>query len=223
MNNQNNQPRKNPHPHTPPHKTFGRHLKTMRQRFQESLGEVSGAVEIAVEQLDSFERGAELPNEDILMLLISHFNLGDDEAVELWELAGYDINTRQQMLDGDDPEPSHDRYDRRDQHSRQHAHTAQSIPIMMIALDNRVLYSNGADIVTDDAGLVLNFMQTAHASQSSQNSQSPQSDASSQRYAVSRVGMSYDQAEQLMQTLNRALMHKKYLSGPKQLPPSGTN
>lgn len=189
----------NPHPHTPPHKTFGRYLKTMRQKLQESLGEVSGAVEIAVEQLDRYERGAELPNEDILMLLICHFNLGDDEAVELWELAGYDLNDRRlvgEREDRDDAAESNDQFTQA---------AGSPVPVMMITLDNRVLYTNGAEIVTDESGVVVNFMQ---------------SDGNKQRYAVSRMGMSYVQAEQLVQNLHRALMHKKYLSGPKQLPPS---
>ncbi len=171
----------------------------MRQRFQESLGEVSGAVEIAVEQLDQFERGAELPNEDILMLLISHFNLADDEAVEMWELAGYDLSVRQRMQDGEQIESSN---------PSEPTSFRQPSPIMMIALDSRVLYTNGADIITDDSGVVINFTQADSNNQ--------------QRYAVSRVGMSYVQAEQLLQTLGRALMHKKYLSGPKQLPPSAS-
>jgi len=181
----------NPHPHTPPHKSVGKYLKSMRQKFQESLGEVSGAVEIAVEQLDSFERGAELPNEDILMLLISHFNMGDDEAVKLWELAGYDLSDRRLPNERDS--------------ETEREPVGNGAPVMMISLDNRVLYTNGADIVTDDAGVVINFMQ---------------SDGNKQRYPVSRVGMSHTQAEQLLETLKRALMHRKYLSGPKQLPPA---
>jgi hypothetical protein len=77
---------------------------------------------------------------------------------------------------------------------------------MLLAMDNRVLYTNGVEIVTDDAGVVLGFTH---------------SDGSSQPpHAVSRVGMSYGQAEQLLQTLQRALLHQKYLSGPKSLPPN---
>ena len=130
------------------------------------------------------------------MLLISHFGLGDDEAVRMWELAGYDLSVRQRMQDGEQVEPSAPSDERT---------FRQPNPIMMITLDNRVLYTNGADIATDDAGVVVNFTQSDSSNQ--------------QRYAVSRVGMSYVQAEQLLQTLGRALMHKKYLSGPKQLPP----
>ena len=197
------------HPHTPPYKQFGRCLKAMRQRFQESLGEVSGAVEVAVEQLDRFERGAELPNEDILMLLISHFNLGDEEAVALWELAGYEPDDR---LFGDDEEDeAADHRNERNESNDRAAQPGRSLtnaPVMMIALDNRVLYTNGAEIVTDNAGLVINFIQSDNAAKNPQ------------RYAVSRVGMSYDQAEQLLATLNRALLHKRYLSGPKRLPPT---
>jgi hypothetical protein len=169
----------------------------MRQRLQESLGETSGAVEIAVEQLDRFERGAELPSEDILMLLISHFNLPDDEALKLWGLAGYDSRTQPFATDSDAADNGQPLV------AGDVAH--HPIQVMVLALDSRILYTNGAEIVTDDNGVVLNF------TQSDSNAQSPA--------AISRVGMSYSQAEQLLQTLQRALLHQKYLSGPKQLPP----
>jgi transcriptional regulator with XRE-family HTH domain len=190
------------HPHTPPHKSLGRFLKTMRQRLQESLGETSGAVEIAVEQLDRFERGAERPSEDILMLLISHFGLPEDEAVTVWELAGYDRRART-FNDNDDYED----YKEAAQQRQQPMH------IMLLAMDNRILYTNGVEVVTDNAGVVMNFTQTDGANASGNNPLPS---------AVSRVGMSYAQAEQLLQTLQRALLHKKYLSGPKRLPPSSS-
>ena len=181
--------------HNQPHKVLGRFLKTMRQRVQESLGETSGAVEIAVEQLDRFERGAEVPSEDILLLLISHFNLHDDEAVKIWELAGYD--SRGQVFGDDDSTD-----DERGRYTERVPHAAH---VMLLALDNRILYVNGAEIVTDANGVVLNF------TQNDSNGQSPAS--------VSKVGMSYEQAEQLSQILQRALLHQKYQSGPKRLPP----
>jgi hypothetical protein len=174
----------------------------MRQRIQESLGETSGAVEIAVEQLDRFERGAERPTEDILMLLISHFGLQDDEAVRIWELAGYDTNSPQftdNVFDDDRSESSDTNTTTRPQQPH----------IMLLALDTRVMYSNGVNISGDNAGLVLSFLQT-------EDSGKPQP----QTYPISRIGMSYDQAEQLLVTLQKALLHKKYLNGPKQLPPS---
>jgi transcriptional regulator with XRE-family HTH domain len=182
-------------------KTFGKYLKTMRQKLQETLGETSGAVEIDVEQLDRFERGSELPSEDILMLLISHFNLADDEAVELWELAGYDydgnFNDARGRRDNDDS-------------ARQ---PMPNTPVMLLALDSRVLFTNGVDLSADDAGMVLNFMQNGHDDKG-QNGQ---------RYPVSRIGMSFEQAEKLVEIMQKALLHKKYMSGPRQLPPTANS
>jgi transcriptional regulator with XRE-family HTH domain len=182
------QPDQSHQSHLPPHRILGRYLKTMRQRLQESLGETSGAVEIAVEQLDRFERGSERPSEDILMLLISHFGLADDEALKVWEMAGYD-RRNQPFSDADFDGPG----------------MRQAIPVMLLAMDSRVLYTNGIETMADESGLVVNFMQT------DKQGQPP--------HTVSRIGMSYAQAEQLMQNLQRAILHRQYLSGPKQLPP----
>src|ERR1044072_1270336 len=113
----------NPYPHKPPFKTLGKYMKTLRQKQHESLGETSGAVEIDVEKLDRYERGVEPPTEDILLLLISHFGLKDEEAVELWELAGYSRN---------DVETSADR-------GRASTGT-RAMQVTLVALDNRVLH-----------------------------------------------------------------------------------
>jgi len=181
----------NPNQHKsshPPFKVLGKYLKTMRQKFQESLGETSGAVEIQVEQLDRFERGVEAPSEDILLLLISHFNVQDDEAVELWELAGYERSSR---LNGE--------ADRTDTQQR------QPVPVMLLAVDNRILYSNGVEIDADENGMVLQFLQNA--------------DSEQEKATVSRIGISHDQAERLIHQLQTEVLRKRYLSGPRQLPP----
>ena len=54
------------------------------------MAEVSGAVEIDEQSLQRIEQGKERPTEDILMLLINHFGMQDDDAANLWQLAGYD-------------------------------------------------------------------------------------------------------------------------------------
>ena len=73
-----------------PYKRLGRYLKQLRINLQESIAEVSGAVEVDVNQLSEIETGATRPSEDILLLLISHFSVKEDEAVKLWELAEFD-------------------------------------------------------------------------------------------------------------------------------------
>src|ERR1700760_3871302 len=72
-----------------PFRTLGRQLKALRNRLNESIAEASGAVEIDAEALASYELGKSRPTEDVLLLLISHFGAKDDEAVRLWEMAGY--------------------------------------------------------------------------------------------------------------------------------------
>lgn len=169
---------------TPPYKNLGNQLLHLRQSRQETVAEVSGAVEIEPSALERIEQGIELPAEDILLLLISHFNIHDDEAVKLWELAGYDHDER-------GPE--------------QQAHNLGKQPVLMVlGLDSRIVYSNGVNVSADPSGVVMSFMQYA--------------DPTQQAVAVSRVGMSREQAEKVLETLQQALLRDKYASGPKSLP-----
>jgi transcriptional regulator with XRE-family HTH domain len=188
-----------------PHKSLGRQLKVMRQRLQESLGETSGAVEIEVEQLDRFERGAELPSEDILMLLISHFGVADDEAVKVWELAGYEQQARQMRGDGEEIF-----FDDHQGGGQPNGRGGQP-HIMLLALDQRVLYTNTSAIDSDDAGIVINFSQAEPGN----------GPKAGQQYVVGRMGMSYVQAEELVRGLQQVILRKQYLSGPKGLPSGG--
>lgn len=169
---------------TPPYQNLGHQLLHLRQCRQESVVEVSGAVEIEPSALERIEQGLELPSEDILLLLISHFNIRDDEAVRLWEMAGYDHEDRSTEL-----QPSH----------------AGRQPVMMVlGLDTRIVYSNGVHVSADPSGVVMSFTQYTDPTQPA--------------IAVSRVGMSREQAEQVLETLQQALLRDKYASGPKTLP-----
>jgi transcriptional regulator with XRE-family HTH domain len=125
-----------------PYRSLGRRLKELRNRVNESLAEASGAVEIDAKELASFELGKLRPTEDVLLLLISHFGAKDDEAVKLWEMAGYGI----------DKAPA--------------AQMANEEPRPQPADDNRVLFTDIVDIVVNKYGVVMNFMQTGTASSS---------------------------------------------------------
>lgn len=120
--------------------SLGNHLKYVRQQAKQSLAEVSGAVEIDEDKLLRIEAGLERPEEEVLLLLISHFNVHDREAVQLWELADYG---------GEIPEEI-----------RFHTDTSQGKQtIMLLAMDVRTMYSDGVDIIANPAGLTLNFTQ----------------------------------------------------------------
>ncbi len=167
-----------------PFKPLGERLKTLRQKLNESVSEVSGAVEIDEQTLTRIEQGAVRPSEDILMLLISHFGMQDDEAAGLWQLAGYDQQ-------GGEHTHEHDRGDADTPNSR--------TMVMIMAVDPRVIYSDGAQVSANAQGVVINFSQgvgTPHA------------------MTTARVGMSREQATNLMHILHETLERSK----PRQLP-----
>lgn len=72
-----------------PYKPFGTKLKTIREKAKESLADLSGAVEVDTSVLSNIEDGQAQPTEDLVLLIISHFALKEDEALKMWELAGY--------------------------------------------------------------------------------------------------------------------------------------
>lgn len=164
-----------------PFRTLGERLKIIRQKLHESVAEVSGAVEIEEQLLQRIEQGHERPSEDILMLLINHFGMQDDDAANLWQLAGYDQPHTH----------SHDDISG-DQQNR--------TMVMIMALDPRIIYSDGAQIMANTNGVVLSF---------SQASGTPQA------LTTARIGMSREQAYRLLETLRSTLEQSK----PRQLPP----
>ena len=106
--------------------------------MKESLAEAAGAVEIAEEELEQIEQGNHRPSEEVLMLLINHFGTHDDEAVQLWELAGYDAD---------------------DGRAGAEEEVHQKTIVMAIAIDPRVMYSDSVHVQGSKHGVVLNFMQ----------------------------------------------------------------
>lgn len=121
-----------------PYKSLGLWLKRMRIKKQESLDEVSGAVEIDSGLLSEIERGAKRPGEDILMLLISYFSVKEEEAVKIWEMAGYDKPGRTASSGSE-----------------------ESIqPVLVMPMDVRIVYTDLAHISTNKYGLTINFMQS---------------------------------------------------------------
>jgi transcriptional regulator with XRE-family HTH domain len=119
-----------------PYRSLGKSLKQLRHRANESLAEASGAVEIDVRELASFELGKIRPSEDVLLLLISHFGAKDNEAVKLWEIAGY----------GMDKIPA--------------SHMTNSeIKTAEPADAEKVFYTDIVDVMVNNYGVVMSFMQ----------------------------------------------------------------
>lgn len=124
-----------------PYRDLGTKLKQMRVSHKETLAEVSGAVEIDLKDLATFERGENRPSEDILMLLMSHFGVKDDEATHLWELAGYDLQKAQAA------------------HMTNMSDNSAQHKVLISQSDVRVIYTDMVHVMVNSYGVVMNFMQ----------------------------------------------------------------
>lgn len=153
----------------------------MRERNSESLAEASGAVEIDVKELASYELGKDRPTEEILLLLISHFSVKEDEAIRLWELAGYNMEKISA------------------------AHMSSSAPENVVQIDGPVLFTDLADVIVNNYGVVMNFMQNAGSEGKPQ--------------VIARVGMSREHAKSLLKILQITLAQTERSSAktPKRL------
>jgi transcriptional regulator with XRE-family HTH domain len=122
-----------------PYARLGHQLKRLREKLQETLAEVSGAVEIEVDALQYMEQGKDRPSEDILELLMNHFELKDEEAKKLWQLAGY----REKDLYAEN---------RRDD--------TEGLPsVIVMPMDARIVYTDMVNATVNNYGVVLTFMQ----------------------------------------------------------------
>lgn len=116
---------------------LGAWLRRMREKKQESLAEVSGAVEIDTELLAEIEKGIRRPGEDILMLLISYFSVKEEDAVKIWELAGYDNHMDISALKDEGLQP-----------------------VIVMPMDARIVYTDMARVSNNKYGVTINFLQS---------------------------------------------------------------
>lgn len=130
-----------------PYKKLGQKLYQIRLSHKESLVEVSGAVELNSDIITSYEKGETRPSEDVLDLLISHFEIQDDEAEELYELAGYiedePVSTAPSLPD-----------------------LQNAVPTMIVVpADSRTAYTDKVSVTVNNYGVVMNFMQSMSGGQ----------------------------------------------------------
>ncbi|HSX47727.1 MAG TPA: helix-turn-helix transcriptional regulator [Patescibacteria group bacterium] len=187
-----------------PYSKLGKHLKTLRVQTKRSLAEVSGAVEIEEKFLRQIEEGHKRPAEDLMLLFISYFNLPDQEAMSIWSLAKYKSDLTEHL------DISSDGSNAKDDISQLNAKNM----VMMFSVDIRTMYTDGVEVTWNPAGLTINFTQTSPITVV---------DNPMKNLPVARVGMSYDQANKVISTLQTALLHAKYTHRNKLLPPNIDN
>jgi transcriptional regulator with XRE-family HTH domain len=127
-----------------PFRALGGRIKRNREQRHESVVEVSGAVEIEADVLERIEYGTERPSEEILLLLISHFEIEEDEAADLWELAGY--NSEDMDVVGG---------------SVYESGIAPTQTAFVLPMDIRVVYTDMVNVIVNNYGVVMNFIQNS--------------------------------------------------------------
>lgn len=127
-----------------PYRSFGEVLKKLRAHASKTPAEVSGAVEIEESKLQAFENGEQRPSEDILMLLIQHFDLREEQAAELWKLAGYS------------GQPEEEKYFINDELGG-----TQTLNVGVSPHDARIVYTDMIQVMVNNYGVIINFMQGA--------------------------------------------------------------
>lgn len=173
-----------------PFQMLGDKLKALREQKQQTIPEVSGAVEIEAKTLEKIERGEQRPAEDILAVLISYFDIQEEEAMRLWRMAGYE-ETRTAASGNGAPTTT--------------VELNQPIALNM-PMDLRVVYTDMVHVMINDFGVIMNFMQT--------------SGANNQPLAVARIGMSKDHARSVMEILDKSLKQSDKKRVPKMLKPA---
>lgn len=162
---------------------FATELKSLRAKASRTPAEVCSAVEIDEARLKSYESGEQLPTEDILMLLINHFDLDDTRAESLWKLAGYTGKPSEEAYFGDFGADA----DADVAGSPRIEHAVIGLSIQ----DPRVVYTDMVQIMANDHGVIMNFMQGAGGSK--------------QPLAAARVGMSKEHARSVLNMLQKTL------------------
>jgi DNA-binding XRE family transcriptional regulator len=127
-----------------PFKSFGSKLKQLRMNAKETVVDVSGAVEADEKLIKEIEAGVMQPSEELVLLLISHFALKEEDALQLWDLAGFgQEKTGISNMSADQ------------QGNIQKAYVT--------AGDVRIIYTDMVHIKANNHGVVINFLQNLGA------------------------------------------------------------
>ncbi|HYF96816.1 MAG TPA: hypothetical protein VD947_02130 [Patescibacteria group bacterium] len=126
-----------------PYKALGAKIKHFREQWQQSLGDVSGTLEIDEVILKEIESGKTLPPENLLNMLINHFLLTEDQAEELRQLAALQRDQVADSLIGG----------LEDMIMKQ--------IVMYMPVDSRAIYTDSMNATVNKNGVVLQFMQNA--------------------------------------------------------------
>ena len=167
----------------PAYESFGKELKRIRTAAKRSLDDVSQAVELDPSDFSQLETGHLRPSQEIVTLLINHFDLAVSTASRLWRLAGYD---QQLSFVADDSNQAADDSD----DGLEAVLSAEGRQAFLTISDNRAIYTDMFNIRANSYGVTVNFLQGF-------SQDNPMS--------VARVGMSLEHAARLAKALGETI------------------
>ena len=187
---------------------FGGQLKKIRLGANKSINDVSGAVELPVNQLKQIELGEVRPKAELIFLLANYFVLSFEKTQQLLRLAGYtrkgkgDKNKGLHSVLGGLPS--------------QRSEDSQRVLLIVPELnDERTTYINETSVNVSNSGVVIEFLQSATISRDNQAK------------IIAKVGMSVEHASQLRSILQKALANLKkpenYRNGSDSIDRPGTS
>lgn len=154
-----------------PFQDLGAKIRSLREQWNQSIGELSGTLELDEALLYAIESGKTLPSEDILDMIIEHFLLTDEQADDLLKtIEDYDTKTQEALGRG-----------------LEDALTKQMV--MLMPLDSKVVYTDSMQATVNQGGVVIQFSQQVNG----------------QSTPVSRVGMSREHAEKMIEVLKETI------------------
>ncbi len=124
-----------------PYKNFGDRIKFLREQWQQSIEEMSYALEISESSLIAIEDGLELPEPETFEMMVNHFLLTDDQAEDLRSLAYFDQPKNSSKLP-----PLLDE-------------SVIKQLLVMTTTENRIAYTDGMHANVNDHGVILHFTQ----------------------------------------------------------------
>lgn len=124
-----------------PYKALGAKIKHLRQQWKQSLGEVSGSLEVDEKILKEIESGRTIPSSELLEMIISHFLLTEEQAEELHQLAVvHQANDSEALMGGLE-----------DMIMKQ--------IVMYLPLDSKAVYTDRMNATVNKDGVILQFLQ----------------------------------------------------------------
>ena len=160
---------------------LGQELRNIRKEADQSLAEVSNALDIDRAYLNKIELGKHKPSLSLLNKILAHFSVDGVLANRLRDLLERGP-VEHVVVDAFKKERSSDMPDaiKADQHPGQ---------IAMDPSKTQIVYTDSTFVSSSDYGLVLDVAQTVAGNPK-------------QQFVVARIGMSFDHAKKLLEVMN---------------------